>query len=61
MQRPMNAGWNASRGAVAVAIPASNLEGRSMRETIAAIRDTMIVFALQIVFRVSLFLRHLNY
>ena len=32
-----------------------------MRERLIAVRDTLIVLALQIVFRVTMFLRHLNY
>jgi hypothetical protein len=33
----------------------------TIRERIAAIRDTMIVLGMQIVFRATMFLRHLNY
>jgi hypothetical protein len=62
MRNSANTDWNHSRAvAVALAAPAPSFEGTSMRELIIAIRDTMIVLALQIVFRVSLFLRHLNY
>lgn len=32
-----------------------------MRERVLAVRDTLIVLGLQIVFRVTMFLRHLNY
>jgi hypothetical protein len=31
-----------------------------MRERLVAARDTLIVFGLQVVFRVTMFLRHLN-
>jgi len=48
--------------AVAIAIPYSvEFEGFFMRERIAAIRDTLIVLGLQLVFRATTFLRHLNY
>lgn len=32
-----------------------------MRDRLAAIRDTLIVFGLQLVFRATMFLRHMNY
>ena len=53
--------WRPHR-TVAVAIPYSaGFEGFFMRERLAAIRDTLIVLGLQIVFRATMFLRHLNY
>jgi hypothetical protein len=30
-------------------------------DTLAALRDTLIVFSMQLSFRVTMFLRHLNY
>ena len=53
--------WRPNR-AVAIAIPYSaEFEGFFMRERIAAIRDTLIVLSLQLVFRATMLLRHLNY
>ena len=48
--------------AVAISIPyPTELEGFFfMRERLVAARDTLIVLGLQIVFRVTMFLRHLN-
>jgi hypothetical protein len=48
---------------VAISVPyPSGFEGwLFMRERILAVRDTLIVLGLQIVFRVTMFLRHLNY
>lgn len=49
--------------AIAVSVPYSvNFEDcLFMRERILAVRDTLIVFGLQVVFRVTMILRHLNY
>jgi hypothetical protein len=33
----------------------------TMSQRVAAVRDTLIVLGMQIVFRVTMFLRHLNY
>jgi hypothetical protein len=33
----------------------------SRSDTLAAVRDTLIVFSMQLSFRVTMFLRHLNY
>jgi hypothetical protein len=33
----------------------------TMRQKVAAVRDTLIVLGMQIVFRVTMLLRHLNY
>jgi hypothetical protein len=56
------AAWRANR-AVAISIPYPvGFEGFfSMRERIVAVRDTLIVLGLQIVFRVTMLLRHLSY
>jgi len=53
--------WRANR-AVAVSMPYQpDLEDLFvMRERLVAARDTLIVFSLQVVFRVTMFLRHLN-
>jgi hypothetical protein len=54
--------WNPSRNAVGVAIPfPSGFEEVSMRETLGAVVDTLIVLGMQLVFRVTTVLRHLNY
>ncbi|HTR47453.1 MAG TPA: hypothetical protein VMM16_08725 [Verrucomicrobiae bacterium] len=48
--------------AVAIAIPyTAGFEVFPMRDRLAAIRDTLIVLGLQIVFRATTILRHLNY
>ena len=36
-------------------------DGVFMRDRLIAIRDTLVVLGLQIVFRLTMFLRHLNY
>lgn len=47
--------------AVAIAIPyPAGCEDIFMRERLVAIRDTLIVLGLQIVFRATMFFRHLN-
>ncbi|HKV04915.1 MAG TPA: hypothetical protein VJO53_07390 [Candidatus Acidoferrales bacterium] len=54
--------WNRRRGAVAVAIPfPAGFEGIRMRDKLVAVRDTIIVLGLQIVFRTTMLLRRLNY
>jgi hypothetical protein len=54
--------WSADRNAPAELRPISaGVEGFSMREKLAAIRDTMIVLGLQIVFRIVMVLRRWNY
>ncbi len=53
--------WRPNRG-VEIAIPYSaGFEDPFMRERLAAVRDTLIVFGLQVVFRLTMFFRHLNY
>ncbi len=49
--------------AVAISIPyeVGFEDFSSMRERLVAARDTLIVLGLQIVFRVTTFLRHLQY
>lgn len=47
---------------VAIAIPYSaGFEDTFMRERLVAIRDTLITLSLQVVFRATMFFRHLNY
>ena len=62
MRALANTNWNRNHVADAVAIPYSTgFEGTSMRDFLAAVRDTLIVLALQIVFRATMILRRLNY
>jgi hypothetical protein len=55
-------GWEgcsrASKGALAAR---ESLEEVAMRERLIAVRDTLLVLGLQIVFRVALMLRRWNY
>jgi hypothetical protein len=54
--------WNVNQGGAAAEM--STLAARkpvTMRQRVAAVRDTLIVLGMQIVFRVTMFLRHLNY
>jgi hypothetical protein len=54
--------WNADRGdTVAEMARTGGFESISIAEKVAAIRDTLIVLSLQLVFRLTMFLRHLNY
>lgn len=54
--------WNVDRGGTAAAMTrAAGFERISIRQRVAAVRDTLIVLAMQIVFRTTMFLRHLNY
>lgn len=54
--------WNAERGGSAVETTCgSGLDRAPVRQKLAAVRDTLIVFSMQIVFRATMFLRHLNY
>ena len=54
--------WNANRSeAVAGVTRAAGVENIPSSQKISAIRDTMVVLAMQLVFRVTMFLRHLNY
>jgi len=57
-----NTNWSRNRSAVAVAIPYfAGFEGIAMRELLIAVRDTLFVLALQVVFRATMVLRRLNY
>jgi hypothetical protein len=54
--------WNRESQAVAVAMPfPAAMEESWMQARLEAVRDTLIVIGLQIVFRVMTFLRHCNY
>ena len=54
--------WNADRGGTAAAMTrAASFARTSIRQRVAAVRDTLIVLGMQIVFRTTMFLRHLNY
>jgi len=47
--------------AVTIPYPSGVEDGFFMRERLVALRDTLIVLGLQIVFRATMFLRHLSY
>ncbi len=54
--------WSAERGSPAAEMTrAAGFERKSIRHTMAVVRDTLIVLSMQVVFRVTMFLRHLNY
>jgi len=54
--------WTAAGETPAHPTPASEcVEDVPMREKLVVVRDTLIVFGLQIVFRVALLLRRWNY
>jgi hypothetical protein len=50
-----------NQGTAVAAGYAAELEEVSMRERLIAVRDTMVVLALQIVFRAGMMLRRFNY
>jgi hypothetical protein len=54
--------WNAHSNALAVEMPFSaGSEETSMRDKFVAVRDTLVVLGLQVVFRVAMILRRWNY
>jgi hypothetical protein len=54
--------WNTQNGGLRAQLShPSVLEETAMREKLAAIRDTMIVLSLQLVFRTVMLLRRWNY
>ena len=54
--------WNANRREAPAGVTrAAELENVRAVRKMAAIRDTMVVLAMQLVFRATMFLRHLNY
>jgi hypothetical protein len=54
--------WNADRGGTAAEMTrAAGFEKVSVGKKLIVVRDTLIVLSMQIVFRATMFLRHLNY
>jgi|HubBroStandDraft_6_1064221.scaffolds.fasta_scaffold7207043_1 hypothetical protein len=54
--------WNARPVAVAVALPyPAAMEFTQMREKLSVVRDTLVVLGMQVAFRVTMLLRHLNF
>ena len=54
--------WNADNGGTAIEMTRrAGLENASIGQRLIAVRDTLIVLGMQIVFRTTMFLRHLNY
>ena len=53
--------WNADRSGPAAEMAYTGFGKSPVRQKLAAIRDTLIVLGMQIVFRATMFLRHLNY
>jgi hypothetical protein len=54
--------WNAERGEAIVGVTRdAGLENGSLAQTAAAIRDTLVVLTMQLVFRATMLMRHLNY
>jgi hypothetical protein len=54
--------WNAERGDTAAGMAcAGRFPSVSIAERVAAVRDTLIVLSMQLIFRFTMFLRHLNY
>lgn len=53
--------WDLSEDRSAVPLPPASDFEAPMRERLAAVRDTLIVLGLQIVFRTVMILRRLNY
>ncbi len=52
--------WQSDLDDAAGALAAVSAE-RSYAEKLVAVRDTVIAFSMQLVFRATMFLRHLNY
>jgi hypothetical protein len=52
--------WQANGDHVGKVV-ATNYSAPSASDKLTAIRDTLIVFSMQLVFRTTMFLRHLNY
>lgn len=59
-QKPWNGESQAAAVATAMPFPAV-MEASAMRDCLEAVRDTLLVLGLQVVFRVTQFLRHWNY
>lgn len=52
--------WQTTGGRASQPV-APQAAARPYAEKLVALRDTLIVFSMQLVFRVTMFLRHLNY
>jgi hypothetical protein len=62
MSALVNRGWESQSRALEAAMPHPNSsEVVDMRERLRAVRDTLLVLMIQIVFRVVLMLRRWNY
>jgi hypothetical protein len=57
----MRSSWNRNAEAIALAMPFPQDEVVAMRARLEALRDTLIVLGLQIVFRAAMLLRRWNY
>ena len=53
--------WNADRGGRRSTTRAERRQSIDRGRKLAAARDTLIVLSMQLSFRVTMFLRHLNY
>jgi hypothetical protein len=53
--------WNADRSGSAAEMSYTGFEKSPVQQKLAVVRDTLIVLGMQIVFRTTMFLRHLNY
>ncbi len=54
--------WNSGSRAIAAAIPFdAAYQDEPMREKLVAVRDTLIVLGLQVIFRAAMLLRRWNY
>jgi hypothetical protein len=62
MRLQANRDWSRNRTAVAVAIPfPTGFEEISMRNTLVAVCDTLVVLSMQLVFRATMILRRLHH
>jgi hypothetical protein len=52
--------WQAKTGPAAEPARAASQES-ALRDRLTVLRDTLIAFSMQLSFRVTMFLRHLNY
>jgi hypothetical protein len=54
--------WEVGRSDAAAEVARTEVPQEALtRQTLTAIVDTMVVLVMQVVFRVTMFLRHLNY
>jgi hypothetical protein len=61
MSAPSSREWNSSQDGVTAEMALPAPEEYVMRDRLNVVRDTMIVFGIQIVFRAMLLLRRLNF